>query len=272
MREDFIYCPPENCSEILWIDLAGTSFCDGSYVISRQKSDTYILEYVLQGSGTILYDGHTYTASAGEFYLLHKGSRHQYFSSKEDPWIKIWMNLKGTLIEHLLHVYPLEQVVYPVDKEMLDYFQSFHRELISGKSPQEIQQNCALLLHRIISGIYFSSLSLHKQEVDDALKIKRYLEQHILDTVTLEDLSNHIFKSKAQVIRQFKKAYGMTPYAYLLDMKQQYAKKLLTQTNLPIKEIASRLNFADEHYFSTYFKRVEKLSPSQYRSFHREFR
>ena len=96
--------------------------------------------------------------------------------------------------------------------------------------------------------------------------VKRYLDQHVLDTVTLEDLSGHFFKSKAQIIRQFKKRYGITPYSYLLDIKIQYAKKLLAQTNTPIKEIAARLQFADEHYFSTYFKQVEKVSPSLYRS------
>ena len=266
MREEFIYCPSENCTDVLWIDLAGKSYCDGSYNITRQKSDAYILEYVLKGTGTIIHNGQSYTASAGEMYLLHKGAQHRYFSSRENPWIKIWMNLKGTLVEHLLQVYPLEQVVYPADNQIMDCFHAFHQELSSGRPPQEIQQNCALLLHRIISATYFNSLSMHKQKPEDALKIKRYLEQHILDAVNLEDLCSYIFKSKAQVIRQFKKAYGMTPYAYLLDIKLQYAKKLLTQTTLPVKEIAAKLNFADEHYFSTYFKQVEKVSPSCFRS------
>ncbi len=266
MKEEFTYCPPEHCTHILGIDLAGKSFCDGSYTISRQKSEVYVLEYILAGTGTIIHNGHKYTASAGEMYLLHEGVQHRYYSSKEDPWEKIWMNIKGTLIEHLLEVYPLDRVVYPGDRQILECFYAFHRELSSGRPPHEIQKNCALLLHRIISAVYFNSLSLEQQEPDDALKIKRYLDQHILDTVNLEDLCSHIFKSKAQVIRQFKKAYGITPYAYLLDIKLQYAKKLLTHTNIPVKEIAARLKFADEHYFSTYFKQVEKVSPSFYRS------
>lgn len=266
MKEEFIYCPLENSTDILWIDMAGKSYCDGSYHISRKKSDVYVLEYVLSGSGTIIQNGHQFTASAGDVYLLHKGSTHSYFSAKDNPWVKIWLNLKGTLIEHLLEIYQLEQIVYPGNDPILGYFNAFHQELTSGKSPQELQKSCALLLHGIISSIYIDTLSLHQQEPDDALRIKRYLDQHVLDSVTLEDLCNHFFKSKAQIIRQFKKKYGITPYSYLLDIKLQYAKKLLTQTNVPIKEIASRLQFADEHYFSTYFKQAEKVSPSLYRS------
>ena len=266
MKEEFIYCSLENYTDILGIEMAGKSFCDSSYQIARQKSDIYVLEYVLSGSGTIIHNGQRYTASAGEVYLLHKGAQHRYFSSKEDPWVKIWMNLKGTLMEHLLEIYPIDQIVYPGNELLLNYFNSFHQELTSGKPPQEIQKSCALLLHGIISSLYYGTLSMHQQEPDDALRIKRYLDQHVLDSVTLEELCNHFFKSKAQIIRQFKKKYGITPYSYLLEIKLQYAKKLLTQTNTSIKEIASRLQFADEHYFSTYFKEVEKISPSSYRS------
>lgn len=266
MKEEFIYCPLETCTDILWIDMAGKSICDGSYNITRQKSEVYVLEYVLSGTGTILHNGQKYTASAGDIYLLHKGAKHQYFSSKEAPWVKIWMNLKGTLMEHLLEVYPLEQIVYSGGSHILECFHAFHQELKSGSPPQEIQKSCALLLHQIISAIYFDTLTLQQQEPDDALKIKRYLDQHILSSVTLEDLCGHFYKSKAQIIRQFKKKYGITPYSYLLDIKLQYAKKLLVQTNVSIKEIALRLKFADEHYFSTYFKQVEKVSPSFYRS------
>src|SRR5262249_27175990 len=149
---------------------------------------------------------------AGDMYLLHKGTQHRYYSSKEDPWVKIWMNLKGSLLEHLLEVYPLEQVVYPGSQQILDCFHTFQQELSSGKPSEEIQKTCALLLHRIISDVYYNTLSSQQQETDDALKIKRYLDQHVLDSITLEDLCSHFYKSKAQIIRQFKKRYGITPY------------------------------------------------------------
>lgn len=272
MKEEFIYCPPEDSTDILGFDMAGTSYCDGSYGIIRPKSELFVFEYVLSGTGTIFHNEQKYTASAGEVYFLQQGVSHRYFSSAEDPWVKIWFNLKGTLPQHLLEVYPLDQVVYPGTEQLEEYFHAFHGELASGRPPQEIQQSCALLLHRIISATYYNSLSEPRQESDDAFKIKRYLNQHILDTVDLSDLCGHIFKSKAQVIRQFKKAYGITPYAYLLDIKLQYAKKMLTQTNLPVKEIASKLNFADEHYFSTYFKQIEKLTPSMFRTNSRQTR
>lgn len=265
MNEDFIYCPSVNCTDMLWIDLAGTSYCDGSYIITRSKSKIYVLEYVLEGTGTIIHNGRKYTASAGEVYILHKGADHRYYSSKDYPWVKIWINLKGTLIEHLLEVYGIDQVVYPGSQQILDYFRAFHNELASENQPWELQNKCAILLHKIISSVYFNSQALYRRQPDDASRIKRYLDQHALDSVSLEELCRCFYKSKAQIIRIFKKKYGITPYAYLLKIKIEYAKKLLAHTQVPVKEIAARLNFADEHYFSTYFRQVEKVSPTAYR-------
>jgi AraC family transcriptional regulator of arabinose operon len=265
MHEDLIYCPSVNCSDMLWIDLAGTSYCDGSYIITRSKSEIYVLEYVLEGTGIIIHNGRKYSASAGEVYILHKGSNHSYYSSKDDPWVKIWINLKGTLIEHLLEVYGIDQVVYPGNTQILDYFKAFQNELVSEKQPWELQSKCAILLHKIISSVYFNSQPSDHRQPDDASRIKRYLDQHALDSVSLEDLCSCFYKSKAQIIRIFKKKYGITPYAYLLNVKIEYAKKLLAHTQIPVKEIAARLNFADEHYFSTYFRQVENVSPTSYR-------
>lgn len=268
MKEEIIYWSSENKNPILNIDLAGISYCDGSYEIKRKKSDTYVLEYVLQGTGSIIHNGVIFTASKGDFYVLKKGDCHHYYSSKENPWIKIWMNLNGTLIEHLLEVYPLEHIIYPSSNQILELFKDFHSLLVSQKNSHSLPQACTNLLHQIISSVYFATQPTNPSLSVDAFVIKNYLEEHIFSSVTLSELSRLIYKSEAQVIRLFKKAYGITPYAYLLNIKIEYAKTLLIHTNVPIKEIALRLHFADEHYFSNFFKQCENVSPSQYRNNH----
>jgi AraC-like DNA-binding protein len=72
-------------------------------------------------------------------------------------------------------------------------------------------------------------------------------------------------KSKSQITRIFKTAYGETPYKYLLSKRIDLAKTALTETNDPIKSIAADLCFYDEYYFSSYFKSITGHSPSEYR-------
>lgn len=84
MNEHFIYCSKDNDNDMLFVELAGTSFCDGSYSISRKKSDVYVIELILEGTGTIIHNEKSYTASKGDFYILKKGDDHYYFSSPKN--------------------------------------------------------------------------------------------------------------------------------------------------------------------------------------------
>ena len=67
------------------------------------------------------------------------------------------------------------------------------------------------------------------------------------------------------MIRIFKKIYGVTPYEYLIELRLQTAKILLKDTNLTIKEIADKLVFFDEHYFSSIFLKKVGVRPGVYR-------
>ena len=62
-----------------------------------------------------------------------------------------------------------------------------------------------------------------------------------------------------------KKAGGVTPYAYVLGKRIDLSKKLLVDTNLTVKQIADKLCFTDEYYFSNLFKRKVGVSPAAYR-------
>ena len=99
-----------------------------------------------------------------------------------------------------------------------------------------------------------------------AESMKEYLNIHISSKFKLEDLCSHISMSESQTIRIFKEAYGITPYAYVLDKKIKLAKDMLINTNLPIKQIAYKLSFADEYYFSNIFKNKVGVSPRKYRN------
>lgn len=68
--------------------------------------------------------------------------------------------------------------------------------------------------------------------------------------------------------RLFQKSMGMTPNAYLRNLRLSYAKKLIENTGavpLRIREIAWASGFADPHYFSRVFHQETGLSPREYR-------
>jgi AraC-like DNA-binding protein len=264
MTEDIIYFPRIK-KQPLKIDLAGISYCDGTYRITRANSSIYVFEYIIKGTGTILYNDDKYTASEGDVYIMHKGSRHVYTSDSKDPWTKMWFNIDGDLVDGLVNAYRLTDVVVIKNCRIQNLFNDFISISRSSKDDDEILSLCSLKLHEIIAAIHDNIYNV-KNHSNDATVLKEYLDKKVNSTVTLQELSNLIFRSPAQTIRIFKKEYGMTPYAYLLEIKVKTAKLLLINTHMSIKQISYELNFADEHYFSNIFKKATGFSPKQYRN------
>lgn len=91
------------------------------------------------------------------------------------------------------------------------------------------------------------------------------MDEHIYEKLTIRQLSEAASLSPSQLTRVFRRAYGQTPYEYILSRKVDTACLLLRNTGLTVKEIAYRLQFSDEHYFSNLFRQRTGSPPGKYK-------
>ena len=63
----------------------------------------------------------------------------------------------------------------------------------------------------------------------------------------------------------FSRSVGLSPKAHLSRRLNQEAIRLLIQSDTPVKEVAFKLKFADEFYFSRFFKKLNGVPPAAYR-------
>lgn len=260
MKEDLLYFP--GWEEPFILELAGISWCDGSYKIYRKCSPIWVLEQVVQGTGTVVIDGVPQIVSAGDCYLLPPGTPHQYCSDDQNPWVKIFMNVRGQLPSALFSSYGLTgQLVFrKVNLERL--FQQFY-QLASSKQP-DLQTLCAMKLHQICAQL--GKMNDRTSKIPpEAAKMKQYLDENISELISISQLANQIYRSPDYASKLFRRTYGITPYAYLLQQKIQLACQLLHSTALSVQEISIRLGYEDAHYFSGLFHRYMGVSPSHYR-------
>jgi AraC-like DNA-binding protein len=225
-----------------------------------------VVEYVMQGKGTVTSDGKIFYPGAGDVYILHKGSNHCYYSDDIDPWVKIWVNFTGPLADSLIRDYRLTGVNHIPG---LDLKELFYENLSAAKtwkgSPEGMFQQAAIIFHKMAISMYNA---IAKDEIDlqpEAREMRDWIDRHIFEGTDIKELANRIYRSPSQAIRIFRRHFGVTPYEYLISKRMEAAKMLIRNTNLPIREIASRLNFADEHYFSNFFKSRAGVSPTRFR-------
>lgn len=99
--------------------------------------------------------------------------------------------------------------------------------------------------------------------VDEAIK---FINVNITNArLSVEMIARKLNVSEEHFSRMFKKKIGLPPVKYINEVKIAEAKRMLAKTQVPIKEIAARLYYSDQFYFSQQFKRITGYSPSEYR-------
>lgn len=92
-----------------------------------------------------------------------------------------------------------------------------------------------------------------------------YIKNNIHEKFQIEQLSNKACMSKATFYRVFKKELGISPLEYIFTQKINKAKELLRNPMLKISTISDELGFSDANYFIRVFKKIEGITPNQYR-------
>lgn len=266
MKEDIYYVSPTK-SAPFYITIAGVSYCDGSYHVRRRNSSVICIEYILEGTGTIVTPDTLYHPSKRDIYMLTKGKNHEYYSDAKNPWTKIWFNAGGSLVETLVASYHLEDNIlfHNATKAEVDCFYEIINLCKSSLDPSATNAQCALIFHKLLQYLHQSTTIDDAITNPDAAFVKHYIDTHLESQIKLDSLSSQVFKSTSQVIRMFYKEYGITPYNYLLQQRMKLSRILLKSTKLSIKEIAYRTGYTDEHYFCKVFKDNSNFTPSDYR-------
>lgn len=263
MNESFIDVPVFEQDAPLSVSLAGISHQDKNYSISRKNSPCYCIEYVISGCGTVKTQGKTFHPKQGDTYFLMAGDDHEYYSHTDDPWEKIWINLSGSLADALTGAYNLRKsVVFHCNTK--SYIENIH-SILSSKdlSVKEIEQKAAIVFHEMMQ--FLSENKNGPKTLTDAEIIKNHIDLNLYSQLNINKLARLIYKSPAQTIRIFKKAYNMTPYDYYMENRIKKAVLMLQDTGFSVKEIAYTLGFCDEHYFSNVIRNKTGKKPSDFR-------
>lgn len=246
-----------------YITLAGITYPDASYHIIRPDSGVSVIEYVTDGGGWVFADGEKHYVTENTVYFLPRGKRHEYCSDRENPYTKIFLNISGDFCDRLIQAYGLSGKYFFDGTGLLSVFERILTVIRSDMPDCEMQPMLQGVFVEIISRL---AVALTETEYNnEALKLKNYLDSNLNRHVSTEELSKTIFRSKDYCQKLFKREFNVTPYAYQLDKKMQTATFLLTDTNMPIGEIAEKLGYTDIHYFSNIFKKKCGCRPSSYR-------
>lgn len=91
-----------------------------------------------------------------------------------------------------------------------------------------------------------------------------YVEEHYREDITISTVSAYLEISEGYLSRVFKRETGYTFTSFLSHYRMQKAMELLKDCRVRVYEVAEQVGYADTAYFSTQFKKLTGISPSEY--------
>ena len=99
----------------------------------------------------------------------------------------------------------------------------------------------------------------------ELVEIKNYLDEHYTEKIVLDDLAERYYINKYYLTKIFKETYDSTINGYIIAKRITRAKQLLRFTDMTVDEIGAAVGMGDANYFSRTFRKVEGISPREYR-------
>ena len=100
--------------------------------------------------------------------------------------------------------------------------------------------------------------------------IRRYIDNHFKEDLTLDHLARLAHLNKYYLSHSFRREFGTSPINYLISRRVDESRFLLRKTDYSLSLIAEILGFSSLSYFSQCFRRVEGISPTEYRKQNRQ--
>ena len=150
-------------------------------------------------------------------------------------------------------------------------FQSYLEKLLTLYNKPELNRDWQVstcidcMLNHLM--LLSCSQAAMKTELPDNIRyLLKYMESNFEKPLTLDYLAEFANITKYYLSREFKKYTGFSPNDYLITLRIDRARLLLTSTTIPASKIAHEVGIHDMNNFTNLFKKKTGMTPTQYRN------
>ena len=292
-----LYTPsPFARSSLLHLQEVGSLSAIRPHTSKREKLQSYLCFMVEDGEGELVYEGKKYELRSGDVVFIdcRKAYRHSTgMNPNAGLWSLRWCHFYGSSMPAIYAKY-CERGGLPVIRGA-DVSVDLARGADMGRRDDvscgaDVSQYAAILtdIYTLASSSdYIRDMRINGKLNDlltllmesswhrgahtnapkkmDISSVKSFLDEHYKEKLSLESVASHFFIDKHYLARLFKEQYGVTLVTYLQQVRITHAKRMLRFTDKSIEEIGLECGIGELNYFSRVFKKLEGVSPSEFR-------
>ena len=150
------------------------------------------------------------------------------------------------------------------DRRLAQRLLRLHRKLGTRAGTLQIESSIYEILERLAGKQASSAMKYGgNSERIKVHKVKEYLNTYYGRDIKLNELAAVAQFSPYHLLRTFRNSVGLTPHAYLIQIRIEQGKRLL-RTGTSISDASAITGFTDQSHFTRHFKRILGVTPGQY--------
>ena len=239
-----------------------------SYSVRTHSHEELSIGFVEGGSSTITCKALKFKMQAGQSILIPPGIIHL---CQPDDLCKFWFTIFYIAPHWFETAFKIEldrvkPQISPIDQQTLEKKDRFLALFKTKSDPLEIESAAILFFGNLMyTSFDMKPLKLSPTASQTELeKIKHYMDQNFSDQVQLDDLARISGMTKFSLLRRFKTHYKLSPHAYIINKRINYAKQLLLEGKT-VAHTAVTCGFFDQSHFVKAFRQYVGIAPIDYK-------
>lgn len=263
-------------------------------VVNLQDTSCYVIKFVISGSEKCIVNSRAMSIFPDSFTIINAGTDHCSLIDSITPVHTLTIYLNTQFVDDFHRMFFLDheqlfthtvlnekpkfvETIYPLTGNLKYNIAHLKKQIDKGEENE-------MLLNEYLYHCLFGYYQIYYKEIDEKyqslefiktktrkevfrrlLLAREYLHGNLYKEIKLEDLAKYCCLSVNHLLRTFKKAYGQSPYQYLIQLRLDRAKLLLRTTDYPSSEITRLVGFESLSSFVRLFKTCVGMTPSQYK-------
>lgn len=209
------------------------------YMVKMHAHECYELYCFLGGDAKYSVEGSFYDLRPGDILIMKRAEAHSLIINSPEPYERF-----------VIHFYPeailgdeKESILRFIDDRPLGKYNHFPATLFKQKhwiyyfekicsgEPYEQRIFLTALIYELME--VFPEIKNEEQKTENFSRIIKYINEHISENISLDDVCTYAFLSKSQLNRKFKAITGSTVWEYITVKKLMLAKKYLKKGHHP---------------------------------------
>lgn len=259
---------------LLYLQETGSLTAIKPHTSSRQNLSSFLFFYVVDGEGSLTYQNQIYSMKKGDCAFIDCRKKYSQSSSSKNLWSLKWVHFYGSTMSEIYSKY-LERggeacfsAGDGVNNPFFPILDSIMETASSSSYTRDMKINEKLSQLLTVLMEYSWNPEKAKQSNTKCLNIsnvRAYIDQNYTSKISLESVANQFNVNKSYLLRLFKENTGLTVNNYILQKRILMAKNELRFSNKTMDVIAEECGLETANYFIRIFKKIEGMTPGEYR-------